>query len=96
MGRRHLSFDPFDCANEGAHYDMFPCQDATMDATEVDVTINNEPELSPENISLTMNDLIANQCNVDPSLSSNRKNSAVRVLICYPNLDIAVKEDFTE
>ena len=71
------------------------CANPCQHANPVDI-YENAPSLSTENTSWTMNDLIANQCNIDPLISSNKRETDVRVLIVYPNLNVVVKQDFTE
>ena len=71
------------------------CANPCQHANPVDI-YENTPSLSTEYTSWTMNDLIANHCNIDPLISSNKRETDVRVLIVYPNLNVVVKQDFTE
>ena len=64
------------------------CTNLCQHANPVDI-YENTPSLSTENTSWTMNDLIANQCNIDPLISSNKRGTDVHVLIVYPNLKVA-------
>ena len=66
------------------------CANPCQHAIPVDI-YENTPSLSTENNSWTMNDLTANQCNIDPLISSNKREADVRVLIVYPNLNVVVK-----
>lgn len=54
------------------------------------------PCLPTENTSWRMNDLTANQCNIDQLISPDKRETVVRVLMVYPNLNVVVKQDFTE
>ena len=72
------------------------CASVCQHTIPMNIHANTLSTHSTENTSCTVNDLTANESNIDPLIFSNSKTADIRVLIIYPNLNVVVKHNLTK